>query len=105
MLSLRVELQSSRLLNGCSNQLNYESTSLYHAFMRVALMISYLLNNQSCYESMSHKFCLTHLITNQPSFFLDSYLLNNQPIYEIMSLYHAFIECQTLRPPLTKRVL
>ncbi|WOH09559.1 hypothetical protein DCAR_0729016 [Daucus carota subsp. sativus] len=25
MLSLRVELKTSRLLNGCSNQLSYES--------------------------------------------------------------------------------
>ena len=28
MLSLRVELKTSRLLNGCSNQLSYESFCL-----------------------------------------------------------------------------
>ena len=37
MLSLRVELKTSRLLNGCSNQLSYESTAV------VYFKISYIL--------------------------------------------------------------
>ena len=35
MLSLRVELKTSRLLNGCSNQLSYESFDvLQHSFTK-----------------------------------------------------------------------
>ncbi|WOH14305.1 hypothetical protein DCAR_0933824 [Daucus carota subsp. sativus] len=38
MLSLRVELKTSRLLNGCSNQLSYESHTETLSFKYMSLL-------------------------------------------------------------------
>ena len=47
MLSLRVELKTSRLLNGCSNQLSYESYS-YYAYIRDITCGCLLISFECC---------------------------------------------------------
>ncbi|WOH03553.1 hypothetical protein DCAR_0622952 [Daucus carota subsp. sativus] len=50
MLSLRVELKTSRLLNGCSNQLSYESI--------VQFLLLYIHRLQSiCKEEVTSNSC------------------------------------------------
>jgi hypothetical protein len=39
MLSLRVELKTSRLLNGCSDQLSYESFDVKIFYFRILILI------------------------------------------------------------------
>ena len=73
MLSLRVELKTSRLLNGCSNQLSYESLTvgsptdkayLYLIELKV-LTIKELIEN---IEKEYSYFLLSFLYKHQSSF-------------------------------------
>ena len=91
MLSLRIELKTSRLLNECSKQLSYESGSL---IFLLKLWTYYLQTKFYNQQSKSPKVLS-----------LDSCLLNNQLIHESTSFYHASIDSWTQDLPLTKHVL